>query len=255
MGKRSGKSSEKVVTFEEFKLLLNCCKHTREPIEYRFVVMAAGRLGFRVGEIAHFKKSWIDYDAKIIKIPEHEPCCCRYCKTSYKLSTKKRKVSDEEVLKHRWKPKTENSARSIYYGFDDDVVRAIETYFKKHQVWPYSYESVGNRIDRLAKKLNIDTTPHGLRATAATKFAYDGLSAPILQMLFGWKKIETANNYVGRSGNLAIKQMKEMYDANKRRERKMYYHKLVCLTPLAWKITRKKKKLSEDGLRDLFFDK
>ena len=133
------------------------------------------------------------------------------------------------------------------------MVEAIETYFENFEYWPYAYEIVGNRIDRLAKKANINTTPHGLRGTAATKFAYDGMPASVLQMLFGWVKIETANHYVARSGYLAIKQMKEMYASKNIRQNGLLHQKQLCLTNLAWKICRRKRiRFSEEKFRSLF---
>ena len=53
---------EDVLTDREFELLLEACSSLPEPqdLQTRFVCLAAGRLGLRAGEIAHFHAEWLD---------------------------------------------------------------------------------------------------------------------------------------------------------------------------------------------------
>lgn len=44
-----------------------------------FVILMAGRLGLRVGEIQHLREAWIDWKRGEIVIPEYDPCACYEC--------------------------------------------------------------------------------------------------------------------------------------------------------------------------------
>jgi len=83
-------SREDALTDKEFVLLLEGARKLKEPIDLqaRFIIMAAGRLGMRSGEIAHISSDWIDGASNIVKIPEYDNCTngkfddeiCGYCR-------------------------------------------------------------------------------------------------------------------------------------------------------------------------------
>ena len=108
---------EDVLTDREFELLLEACGSLPEPkdLQTRFVCLAAGRLGLRAGEIAHFHAEWLDWDRMLLRIPQHEPCECGYCRRqATQETTHNEDLTHEEAMEARWHPKTVASARSIF---------------------------------------------------------------------------------------------------------------------------------------------
>lgn len=100
----------------EFELLIQPCSSLPEPrdLQARFVCLAAGRLGMRVGEIAHFRADWFDWDRMLLRIPQHEPCECGYCRRqTSQETTHSGQLTQEEAMKGRWHLKTVASARAM----------------------------------------------------------------------------------------------------------------------------------------------
>ncbi len=105
-----------VLTDREFELLLEACSSLPEPkdLQTRFVCLAAGRLGLRAGEIAHFHTEWLDWERMLLRIPQHEPCDCGYCRRqATQETTHNDELTHEDAMEARWHPKTVASARSI----------------------------------------------------------------------------------------------------------------------------------------------
>lgn len=86
-----GHSRDDALSERQFEQLVRASyevDHARREIENRFAVFACGRLGMRGGEVTHFKTGWIDWNDKIIEIPDHDPCdkgkfdgeVCGYCR-------------------------------------------------------------------------------------------------------------------------------------------------------------------------------
>lgn len=83
-------SREDALTEKEFVLLLEGARELNKPfdLQARFIIMAAGRLGMRSGEISHISKSWVDKTSNVIRIPQHDTCTkgkfdgeiCGYCR-------------------------------------------------------------------------------------------------------------------------------------------------------------------------------
>jgi len=83
-------SREDALTEKEFVFLLEGARKLKEPfdIQTRFIIMAAGRLGMRGGEIAHISSDWVDEASNVIKIPQYDNCTngkfdeeiCGYCR-------------------------------------------------------------------------------------------------------------------------------------------------------------------------------
>ena len=48
-------------------------------------LIAAGRLGLRGGELAHFRKDWVDFEKQVINIPAYQDCNCGYCRQQAEL--------------------------------------------------------------------------------------------------------------------------------------------------------------------------
>jgi len=82
-------SREDALTERQFELLYQSIDDmkTSKRLETKFILMCAGRMGMRAGEIAHIRKNWIDTSTHTIEIPEHDPCDfgkfsdpCGYCR-------------------------------------------------------------------------------------------------------------------------------------------------------------------------------
>ena len=52
-------------------------------------------------------------------------------------------------------------------------------------------------------ELRRKITPHGLRATAAYRFAEAGLSGQALRQIMGWAQLSTAQYYIDATGHAA----------------------------------------------------
>lgn len=80
----------------------------------------------------------------------------------------------------------------------------VERYFDRFDSCQASQTGLGRRVKRAAENADelepSDVKPHGLRATAATRFAARGLDVIALQALFGWSQISTSQRYIRRSG-------------------------------------------------------
>lgn len=191
-----------------------------------FVIYSLGKLGLRRGEIAHLKESWMDYNRKMIVIPEHESCekgndggICGYCN---QLAKQRVEYADnltmDEAVEWMWVPKTQAAAREIYYGFDPRLEMYIKRYFSSPE---YNKVEVGangihRRVKRAAEQAPELTpenlSPHKLRATAATFHAGRGLETLALMQFFGWAQPSTAEVYISRNGENTANQLNSIHN-------------------------------------------
>lgn len=83
-------------------------------LESRFVILVAGRLGLRAGEIVHMKDEWIDWSQRRIEIPRHQTCDMGRdggpCATCRRLAEQKMKI----VIN--------NQINEIYENLQDNAV-------------------------------------------------------------------------------------------------------------------------------------
>lgn len=75
-GSSTRHSKEDALSEREFEELLAATYRLDEywSLQCRFVVLMAGRLGLRAGEIAHMRSSRVDFRRNMICIPAHQPC-------------------------------------------------------------------------------------------------------------------------------------------------------------------------------------
>jgi len=210
-------SKERAITEEKFIELVSACNNSDQPYENKFLVYLMGRLGLRIGELTHLKDTWIDFQSNIIRIPLHDPCTCSNCVTEYKKIKKVKNIKLSDVSKNRWAPKTEQGSRAIPFDFDPDIVSVIQYIMDKYQRNPFSYSQIRFRIRSLGKIAQIrDLSPHGLRASAATFFARDGMKAYHLTTIMGWHNITIANYYVKMYGMDTKKEIDRIYGKNRK---------------------------------------
>lgn len=184
------------------------------------VLVLAGRLGLRAGEIAHLRSSWIDRDHQTIEIPRHSDCrtgegdVCGYCRKRAESAVAHHDdLTLKEALDQRWNPKTANSARAVPYDFDSEIEAVVEAFDEAYDHWPTSRIGVNRRVDRVADAADYDDRiyPHCLRATAASWHAYRGVPPAALQAMFGWHSISVAEKYVRLSGEATSRALKDAH--------------------------------------------
>jgi len=124
-------------------------------------------------------------------------------------------VGVEESAEEMWMPKTENAARRVPFDFEPRAEIVVEEFFDRFQQWPESQTTVNRRVNEVLREVNDwttdKTTPHGLRATAATHVAGRGIEALPMQAMFGWADISTARNYVANSPENTQRQLHQIY--------------------------------------------
>jgi len=217
---------EKALTEREFELLLEGAHripHTERQLEARAVILIGGRLGLRPGEITHLSSSWIDTEQQMIQIPDHHSCqkgrdggLCGYCRQA--VEQRLRYGSDrsyEELAERYWLPKTSAAVRDIPFHFSTRVAVSIKLLSEMHGGWPYSFSTLKRRLETAIKhapRLNQDaTSPHGLRATAASYHAGRGLDLAALRAMFGWEDITTARQYLNVGGAMTRRALSNVH--------------------------------------------
>lgn len=207
-------AKEDALDAREFQFLLEGARElpSQQAQEARFVVLVAGRLGLRAGEIAHMRESWIDFRREMIEIPTHQACrkgdgsgVCGYCRAQARqMAETDPDLSLEEATARMWSPKTAAAAREVPFGHDARTAIALERFFDERGEWPYSRAVVNRRVTAAAERAQgIDSNncyPHALRATCATRLAGRGLELIALKAMMGWSKLSTAKAYLADSG-------------------------------------------------------
>jgi integrase len=124
-------------------------------------------------------------------------------------------VSEEEARDEMWSPKTENAARLVPFDWNARAELVLEDFFDRFDRFPEAQTTINRRVDEVIG--NVDgwslekTTPHGLRATAATHLAGRGLEALVLTGMFGWTDVTTARVYVANSPTNTQRQLHQIY--------------------------------------------
>lgn len=252
-----------ILTKEECNRLINVCERSEHPIQNSFIVQTMMIPGLRIGEAAHMKKNWVDFNNKRIRIPSHQPCSCSYCqvrtKQKLKLLHKEnwKNVSNEEVMKWYWQPKTVAGVRNVYFGFDPDFTESVNDFFAKNDEWSYSVNHTRRRIKKMFELAGLENhIPHDLRKTAATNFAANNISIFPLMQIMGWDDIQIALRYVRLSGILGERALKkEMGDGKE----KLFIHDsriIFFITNFGRQvITRKKNRYEEEWLQSILSTK
>lgn len=207
---------EDVLTDRQFELLLEACSALPEPrdFEARFVCLAAGRLGLRAGEIAHFQTLWVNWNRRTIRIPQHEPCDCGYCRRQARQEAQhNEELSEENALASRWHPKTVASARLIPFDLSLRLELCFERFADRYEAFPRSRSAINRRVRSAANEVGLSgrVYPHCLRATAASYHAYKGVAPVPLQALMGWSDLATAQKYIRISGTATADALRRVH--------------------------------------------
>lgn len=173
-----------------------------------FILLTAGELGLRPSEISHMSEEWIDWETSEINIPEYDSCesgkngdFCGYCKLrARKAAEHNDDVTYEMALRERWKPKDPASARTIYFGWSDELLDLFDRFFLEYDSYPDSRTSINRRIDRIVDAAprieNKEINPQSLRGRTALFHAKEGMGAYHLMQFMGWTQLKPAMEYV-----------------------------------------------------------
>ena len=232
----------------------------------------------RCGEIAHMTRDWVDFITDIIKIPGYQPCACTYCKTrmkkelgriliknmkkeienernikiknkdisKYNINIPDIRISDEDVMKKRWKPKTKQGIRSIPFFFNPDLKEVLKEFFDTYEKCPLSVVSVRHRIKHLGKLAGLKNVyPHALRATAALKLAIDNATGETIRVFMGWKDISMANVYVRMAGKQMTDALEKVYPRDQVNSTEYAAHRAYFLNSHGKKLMQRKRRKDE----------
>jgi len=220
------RTREKALTERKFELLLEGARRISDPdrqLEATAVILIGGRLGLRPGEITHLSNSWVDAERHMIQVPEHHPCqkgrnggLCGYCRQAVEQRLDYGPDrSFEELADRYWVPKTSAAVRDVPYHFSPRIEVVIDLLMDAHDGWPYSFSTLKRRletaIDHAPSLENDATSPHGLRATAASYHAGRGLEMAALRAMFGWEDITTARQYLNVGGAMTRRALSNIH--------------------------------------------
>lgn len=178
-------------------------------LECELIIRLLGELGMRAGEISHLEEEWVDFGNEVITIPEHRECTggqdggpCGYCKKQARQMANKdsNDMSYERALREYWRPKNDNAARDIWFGWNDDMFDLLDEYLALHGEYPHSRVSINRRVTQIAEESSRveaeSVYPHALRAHAAMYHARKGVRAFQLSQFMGWSDVSFAMDYI-----------------------------------------------------------
>ena len=163
------------LTEQELEILIRAC-NPNDPRE-KVIILLAGELGLREGEIAALQSTWINFQKGHIIIPSRS--------------------------EQGWTPKREDSARTIpARSLSSRAWEAVRDFFTAHPSLDMIRMTVYRIVVKVAERSELKKKiyPHCLRATAATKLAYRIHNPIVLCDIFGWKQLKMAENYIRRAG-------------------------------------------------------
>lgn len=187
------------------------------------MILVEGRLGLRIGEFIHMRRSWVDWEKGIIEIPEYDPCGCQYCwerskdaienNDSYSDPPREDDIEDH-LYDERWRPKSEAGARPVPFNWSPRVTAALAKYFddvgysnKSDEFYRSLLEEVAENSETISKD---GITSHALRATASTWWGNMGLNPKEKSDLFGWSRAQESTSYTAQSPHHLSDEMRDL---------------------------------------------
>ncbi|MFC1910044.1 tyrosine-type recombinase/integrase [Chloroflexota bacterium] len=107
-------------------------------IRDKFIIGCLLLAGLRVSELAHLKRSWVNFDENTITVPTRQFCSCWEC-------SKKRNGE--------WRPKTKQGARTI--RIHPQLRAVLEEYFATNEGIDLTRQRLWQRVKELANKARI----------------------------------------------------------------------------------------------------
>ena len=63
--KRNRKTRAESLGRKDFRLLIKTCEHSDNPVVNKFLILMPRVYGLRIGEMAHMKKTWVDFESMV----------------------------------------------------------------------------------------------------------------------------------------------------------------------------------------------
>lgn len=179
-----------------------------------YIILLAGRVGMRIGEIMHLHEGWIDWRIGVISIPRYDPCGCYYCWRRAKPKAKKAGVDWETALYERqWEPKTKMGSRPLPFNWSQRITAILLAFFDQYEVLDENYRwtlrllrDVADNSQTIHRK---DISWHALRATAETFWADQLLDKKARRDLGGWETDKQAWAYSAQSSGILSNKLRE----------------------------------------------
>lgn len=223
---RKMETRERVLTPPEFeRLLIGALRidDSTQALETWCAMVILGRLGLRGGEFCHFDAEWYDSRNQFLSIPAHDPCNkgqnggpCGDCLQAARQRQDHGDERDvEEIAADYWQPKTDAAVRDIPVGWSARVEEAVLILLQLHGGWPTSFSTLQRRLDDAIKNAPMLEPPatslHGLRGSAATYHAGNGVEREALKQMLGWRDEETPKKYLRVNGNMTKRALSKVY--------------------------------------------
>lgn len=195
----------------------------QDALETWCAFVITGRLGLRANELVHLNKSWYDVREKAIQIPKHDPCTsgsdgapCGMCKQAARQRQDHGDDRDfEEIVAEYWQPKTGAAVRTIPVGWSARCEEAVMLLLQMNDGYSYTYSTMKRRLDQAIDNAPMledgCTTLHGLRGTAATYHAANGVDREPLKQMMGWTSERSPQKYLRINGNMTKRALSKVY--------------------------------------------
>ena len=190
------------------RLYLGACmiEDSKKKLEACYIILLAGRLGLRTGEIQHVREGWIDWMRGEIAIPRHDPCGCMNCW----VAAKQKASSDEDEFREEM---SEVIEKQIGSDTDRDTDEIIDEMLPEDDELPPEVEDENDETDeddRTAEDILYEERwqPKYERSARRIPFGHsERLTAVIMEYLQQYDYMEitqpTMNNRVERAAELA----------------------------------------------------
>lgn len=222
---RARHAKQDALNGREYQLLLEGAHRMPdyEGQHAKLVVLTAGRLGLRAGEITHLREDWIDWRRQMLEIPRQQGCekgrdggLCGQCRQAARqLAEYNAGVDVDQALAVQWAAKTDAAAREVPFGWSPRTELCLERFFDRYDAWPLSQNVVNRRLNDAAAAADElapgEIYPHALRATAGTYHAGRGLRMLQLKSLMGWASLSTAKHYIADSGENTARALDQIH--------------------------------------------
>ena len=179
------------------------------------ILLLAGRLGLRPGEIQHLHEAWIDWGRGELTVPERDPCACQQC---WETARHAQRAGDgrrlrEILTESTWSPR--GAGRTIPFGWSQRLTGVLARLCEEEGYLTLSAEAMGRLVDRCAQQaegLDADAVDvRSLRSTAAAFFADAGFSPDRVDRLLGGTVGHT-QTITQRAGGDARQQLGAIFD-------------------------------------------
>jgi len=160
-------SREDSLSERQFETLLRATNSMKQgqKLEARMALFLAGKLGLRGGEIAHLDSEWIDWQERVIEIPEHDTCnkgvnpgeVCGYCRQCAVKELKTNNLTFQEAID------------AIHHEYSDERLSAM------------SDEDITSTAHRLRDEVNI-TYDEAISRRWKPKTEHSARQIPLISM-------------------------------------------------------------------------